>query len=244
MRSPGAARRAVGAVTVATFTVAALLGVLVLVGGELGDLQVQVLLTTLLVGAASVAALCYLTTAGSPQWPVGAAGGVLLTLPVAAGLVLVWFQPQDAEGLARAFGVGAVLSASWAQVCVLVALARGGAPSVRVVQCLTLVPLAVLALVLSAMVLGADPGDGGLRVLGVAAILDVLGTVVTAVLARLAEADAAAGRPHRAGRDDVLRRPPELRAGLDREAAAQGRDPGELLDDAVRGYLRSHGSRD
>lgn len=246
MRSPGAARRVVAAVTVATFTVAALLGVLVLVGGELGDVQVRVLLTTLLVGAGSLLALSYLTTSGTPLWPAGAAGGVLLALPLLSGLVLIWSEPAaDGPGLVRAFGIGAVLAATWAQTCVLLVLARDGGPALRVVQGLTLVPSTLVALLLVGLVLGAELGDGGARLLGVALILDVLGTVVTGVLARLAVAEGAGDADEAASaRRGAWVLAPELRAGLDREAAAQGRDPGELLDDAVRGYLRSHGSRD
>ena len=235
------ARRVVAAVTIASFSVSALLGVIVLVGGDLGDGAVQVLLTTALVGACCVTGLVFLATAGGPLWPLGAVGGVLVAIPLLSGLVLIWgegalYADADAELLVRVLGVGAVLSVSWAQVCALALVAPRPSPAVRALRALTLVPVALLAALLVALVLGGDLGGSGVRLLGVVAILDVLGTVVTAVLARLDDSDRAGPAP--------LGLPADLRAGLDRRAALEGRPAAELLAEAVVGYLRSRAPDD
>lgn len=244
-RVGGGARRAVAALTIASFSVSALLGVLVLVGGELGDGAVQVLLTTALVGACSVVGLCFLATAGTGLWPLGAGGGVLVAVPLVSGLLLVWgegavYADDGAALLGRTLGVGAVLAVSWAQVCALALVGRHASPVVRAIRALTLVPVALLAVLLVALVLGGDLGESGARLLGVVAILDVLGTVVTSVLARLDDADGSTdgdgARP--------LRLPGDLRAGLDRRADLEGRPAEELLAEAVLGYLRSHAPHD
>ena len=81
---PGTApiRKVIVRVTIGSFSLAALLGIIALLrGGEFGQTQFRVLLTTLLVGVVSIAVLCYLATAGRPSQPVGVAGGVIVLFP-------------------------------------------------------------------------------------------------------------------------------------------------------------------
>ncbi|GMA41528.1 hypothetical protein [Mobilicoccus caccae] len=61
-------RTAVIRLIAVSFSIAALLGIAVLLrGGQMGDLEGRILLTTLLVGVVSIAVLCYLTPAGAPR---------------------------------------------------------------------------------------------------------------------------------------------------------------------------------
>ena len=70
-------RRWIVRTTIGSFSLAALLGIVALLGGgEFGETEGQILLTTLLVGVVSIAVLCYLATAGRRSQPLGIAGGV------------------------------------------------------------------------------------------------------------------------------------------------------------------------
>src|SRR5690242_21875291 len=104
-------RRVAATLTIGSFSVAALMGILALLGGgSFGDGEVRVLLTTLIVGCASICVLCYLATAESRWAPVGATGGLVLVLPVVASLMLVWADwdlfDDDMDGVWKGFGVG------------------------------------------------------------------------------------------------------------------------------------------
>ena len=66
-------------------------------GGAFGATEGRVLLTTLLVGVASVAVLCYLATAGTPYQWVGVVGGVVLVAPVVTALFMIWHDFDTAR---------------------------------------------------------------------------------------------------------------------------------------------------
>jgi hypothetical protein len=223
-------RTTVVTLVVGCFSVAALLGVLTLLGGGgFGENEARVLLTTLLVGVTSVAVLCYLGTGDTPYQLVGVAGGLTAVVPLVVGLILIWAPDSDGEPLARAFGIGAVLAATFAQACLLLFLADGERPGVRALLAVTLVVAGVLALLLALAIIDADLGEAGARAIGVVAILDVLGTVVVAALSRLGADEERPGS---------VRLPAGLVAAVDRVAAATGSTREGVLSEAVREHLR------
>lgn len=236
-------RRLVVTVTVGSFSVAALLGVVALLsGGEFGQTQVRVLLTTLVVGVTSVAVLCYLATAGTAYAPVGALGGVVVLVPLATALVLVWGRgDRGGDVVVEAFGVGAILAATLAQACLLLVLAGRRGPGLRVLLALTLVLAGLLAAVLSALVLGVDADDEvTARMVGVVAILDVLGTVVVAALARFGGDPRTADPAGRTAGGSAVTVPADLLAEVDRLAAARGSTREAVVEDALRAHVDAH----
>src|SRR4051795_12384942 len=123
----GGFRRVAATLTIGSFSVAALMGIVALLGGgSFGEGEARVLLTTLIVGCASICVLCYLATAGTRWAAVGVAGAAVLVLPVVTSLSLVWLDwdlfDSDSEGTLKAFGVGVVGAVTLAQVCLLLAL--------------------------------------------------------------------------------------------------------------------------
>jgi hypothetical protein len=221
-------------ITILSFSVAALMGVVALLsGGEFGEPEAKVLLTTLLVGVASVAVLCYLATAGQRFQPVGVAGGATVLVPFVTGLVMIWGNVDEDVPLwlARTFGVGAIAAATLAQASLLLAIGWQGRPLVRRLLTGTLIFAIALAGLTSALVLGTEPGGSYFRLLGVVAILDVLGTVVVAALARFgAEPTSAIAR---AG----LAVPADLLSEVDAYAAQAGLTREEAVAAALRSYL-------
>ena len=75
-------RRAILALVIGSFSIAALMGVVALLSGDFDETQGKVLLTTLVVGCASICVLCYLATGGTPYQFVGLVGGVAVVVPV------------------------------------------------------------------------------------------------------------------------------------------------------------------
>jgi hypothetical protein len=222
-------------VTIGSFSLAALLGVIALVGGgAVGIAEGRILLTTLLVGVVSIAVLCYLATAGTRYQPVGVAGGVVVLAPLVTALVMIWSDLSEApaEWLGKTFGVGTVLAASLAHACLLLGLAHRARPPIRRILAATLVMGAVLAGMLSWLVLGPEPHGPYFRVLGVVAILDVLGTVVVAALTRFGR-----GTPRPVPSPTALAVPASLSARLVDLAERSGRRPEDLVEEALERYL-------
>lgn len=230
----GTVRTMIARVTIGSFSLAAALGVVALVGGgAFGSIEGRVLLTTLLVGVVSVAVLCQLLVAGTHYQGVGVAGGVVTLVPLVSGLFLIWYDYETdvPEALARTFGVGAVLAVTLAQASLLLAVGSVAGPVVRRVLFTTLALAGVLALQVSALILGQEPHGPYLRLMGIVAILDVLGTVVVAALTRFG---ATIRTPASVA---ALPLPADLVARARERAAATGQSTEEVVAAAVESWL-------
>ena len=228
---PPPIRRAIATLTIVAFSIAALLGVVALLGGSFGDTEYRIVLTTVLVGVASIAMLCYLATAGTAYQGVGVTGGLVLLVPLVTGLLLIWDGSGAGEGTSKAFGIGVIAAATLAQACLLVVLADGEAAGIRLLLGLTLLVAGLLGLLLCALVLGATIGEVEIRIMGVLGILDVLGTVVVAALSKVGPGEE---------RGIPVRLPERLRLELDGLSADNGRTRDEIVVAAVEEYLTSY----
>lgn len=231
-------RRVVVNGIIGSFSLAALMGIVALLGGgDFGGTEARILLTTLIVGVESLAALCYLSLAGHRYRWVGIAGGATSLVCSVLALLLTW-GAEDSEPVLRAFFVTLTIAATLAQASLLLALA--GREGIGPLLGSTLFVAACVALLILGPILeiGSDPGGGYARALGVLGILDVLGTVVviaTAVFARVRDND-----PPAPSSTDV--EPRLLSTALEvrvREAAKErGTSPGQLISDALDQFLR------
>jgi F0F1-type ATP synthase assembly protein I len=222
-------RRVAAILTIGSFSVAALMGIVALIGGgDFSENDGRVLLTTLIVGCASICVLSDLATAGTRWWPVGLVGGVVVLLPVVTALWLVWAEwGGDASGLRKAFGIGVVLAVTFAQLCLLLALAGEG--RLGAVLWPTVAVAVLVAILLSVMILQGVDDNEWWRMLGILAILDVFGTLVTIALAKFGDRGAArdGGGRLRVTLDE------DRTAALQELAHNSGRPPEELVAEAV-----------
>jgi hypothetical protein len=182
-----------------------------------------VLLTTVVVGCASVVTLCCLTVVGGRFQLVGLAGFLVAVAAAALGLVMVWDWSGDLpERFYETFGVAVTVSLTLAQISLLLGLA-GVRRTLAPLMWTTVGLAVVVASMVSVMITGYEPGDAFLRTLGVVAILDVLGTLVAIALGVF-------------GRDEQalsVTLPPALSARLRAESHASGRPVLELVDEAL-----------
>ena len=225
-------RTLVVAAAIGSFSLAALMGVAALLGaGDFGETEWRILLTTLLLGCSSIVVLCYAATSGTPYRLVGAAGGVADVVAVAAALLMIWVRPDLGGGtrLGETLGVAIVLALTLAQVCLLLGVS-GRRPSTRPLLWATVALAAVLAGTVSALIVGMDGGEGTVRFLGVVAILDVLGTVVTIALAVFGASPASL----------TVTVPPALASLLRDRADETGRPVRDLVDEALARYVSVH----
>jgi hypothetical protein len=224
-------RRLVLRLVIGSFSLAALMGIAALLRpGPFGSTEGRILLTTLVVGVTSVLMLCYLAPNDERWRLVGVAGGVAALVALCAVLVMVWgyWQRDPGGALARTFGLSLVAALSLAQLSLMIAVVRHR----LVVQRLlvgTVAAAAVLAALVDATILGWDPGGAAARLIGVVAILDVLGTVVVLAVGLF-------------GRDETT-----LRVTLSSDVAARVRAVAQetgtpldaVADDGLRSYFGS-----
>jgi hypothetical protein len=214
---------------IASFSIAAVLGIIALLGGgAFGETEARILLTTVIVGVESVAVLCYLAVADRPTWLVGAAGSVVSLVPFGLALWLTWADLSDADDLWQVLGSGITIAASLAQVCLLLALVGGRRIGPALIGTFVAITV-VAAMIVIAIVDGSGLDDTYWRVFGVIAILDVLGTVVLSALA-------AFGRGRPSGEPELLSAAVESRV-ID-AAAKRGLSPSELISQALDDFLR------
>lgn len=191
-------RRIAIVVIVASLSLTALIGIVTLLTGSLSDpIFGKVLLTTLLLAAFSITVLCHLAVAGRALRLIGFVGVGISAVALFCGLLLIWREwgnLDDIDPLLRAFGVFGVLAVSFAHANLLLLLGQRRNLVVRALLYITVALIGVVALMLCLPIgSGGDiPGDDGewyWRLLGVVAILDVLGSIVLPVTGRLLRDD-------------------------------------------------------
>jgi len=238
-------RRIAVIVIVASLALAALLGIIALFSGEFGELQVRILLSTLLIAGFSVVALCDLTIAERRLRLVGFIGAALSLVTFALGLVLIWLDWNDGTGeLLRWFFIAGIVALSFAQASLLLLLSDRASHAVRIALWITLAFVAVVTImaVLPIATDGAVPGTGDeatyWRFFGAAVIIDAVGTIAVPVVALIARAATqGTARGH-----STVTLPPELAGRLDRYAVAVGADRDEIVAYAVTEHLDRYGS--
>lgn len=228
-------RRLVLGLTIGSFSIAALIGVIALLGGgDFGETQGRVLGTTITVGIACVAVLCCLATGGTPYSRLGVVGGFAVLWPTAQSLMLVWgFDPDwNDDTFFKAYGLGLVIAFTLAQACLLLATA-GSVTRVRTLLYGTLAVAAALCVIGCVEILAED--GSWWRVMGVLGILDVLGTVVTVAMAKFGRDR---GPAVQAPAGDRILIPADVAEVLRARADAEGRSVQDVLRDAVLGTDR------
>ena len=173
-------RKALLIAAMASLVISAVVGIAIFLIGEFGDTQQKLLLTVLAVGGFSLVGLaCTAKVSNWWLWPLRPLG--LVTSLVALGMVvpLIWGLIGNDETVWKAFGTLCCVAVTSAHLAllgtfpirnVLVWSWRSGA---------MLTAVAVAFLIISALwgVIDLDQREFYIRLLGVAAILDVLGTV-------------------------------------------------------------------
>jgi hypothetical protein len=224
-------RRLVATIVIISFSIAALMGIAALLsGGDFGETEGRILLTTVIVGTESVAVLCYLALAGHRLVAVGVVGGAVSLVAFGTALWLTWGVGDNIDGSEpwELLGVSVTLAASLAQASLLIALAgkrRIGAGLVGTLAAITV----VAAMISVAIIDGEDLGDAYWRILGVVAILDVLGTVVLTAVGAFGRRTSTEAEPR------LLSTAVESRL-LD-AARERGVSPSQLVADALDAFL-------
>jgi hypothetical protein len=178
-----------------SLVVTALIGIYTIVGGEFGETQGKVMLTTLAVAGFSILALCHLAVFGRDVKVFGWVG--IGTSGVALGLAatLIWwnwsdmmYQPSDLYlNLTKSFAVSALVAVSLAHANLMLLLQNSSLRWIRTALSVALVFITIVpALVIPVLLTdGTFPPmsfqDVYWRFFGVILILDALATIALPV---------------------------------------------------------------
>jgi len=178
-----------------SLVITALIGIYTIVGGEFGETQSKVMLTTLAVAGFSILALCHLAVFGRDVKVFGWVG--IGTSGVALGLAatLIWwnwsdmmYQPSDLYlNLMKSFGVSALVAVSLAHANLMLLLQNSSLRWIRTALSVALVFITIVpALVIPVLLTdGTFPPmsfqDVYWRFFGVILILDALATIALPV---------------------------------------------------------------
>ena len=217
-------RRVIVAVITVAFGLAALGGIIVLLGGSLGSEGGRVLSTTAVVGAFSVAVLCCAALVGRRLQVFGFVGAAVSVLSAICVVWIVWYR-GDYEGLwevvMRLTWTGVALTVAFSFTSLLLLLADRQQAAVRIGLAITIALFAIVLAMTIYVIWWAETIEGDIfgRVLGIFGILAALGAVIVPVMSLLLRAP----RPT-TGLSDASR------ARIDAEAARRGLTPDQLVD--------------
>ncbi len=181
---------------------AALLGIMALLTG--GDVSTEILASTLLAGAFCVLALCDLTVIDMKRARLFGLAAILVAgVALLAGLNLIWGVADwfdDSNNMQwKLFYIFLVLGVGMAHMSLLLPTTAHRKGPVAFSGLLTVICIAIVAVQLVFPVfINWEVDESYWRLLGVFAILDVLGTVTTAVLARLQKSTTPADKAKKA----------------------------------------------
>ncbi|WP_164743409.1 hypothetical protein [Microbacterium sulfonylureivorans] len=226
-RRPGRGlRRVIVAIAIVSFAIAAISGIVVLLGADIGDTGWRVLASTAIIGAFSIAVLCCASLIGRRLQAFGVAGAVIAILAAGLSVWFVWYRgPSDDaawwEPLLKVLMTLIAASVAFALASLLLLLADRRRPAVRISLTIT---LALFAVVLGLIVYNIwRPAEIDYEVyqrwIGITSILAALGAVVVPVISIfLRDSDAA------------VTLSPIAVARLEEEAARRGLAPDALVD--------------
>jgi hypothetical protein len=219
-------RRVIVTVIIVSFSIAAIGGIVVLLGGSLGETAGRVLGTTAVVGAFSIAVLCCAALIGRRLQPFGMIGAAVSVIAAALVVTMIWYQPDGYPGwwdtLWQLVWTATAASVAFALASLLLLLADRRQIAVRIGLVVTLALFAIVLLLVVYAIWWSDTIEGDLygRVLGIASILAALGAIVVPVLSLLLRRGE---RPAGTGLSDAAR------ARIEAEAARREMTPDDLV---------------
>jgi hypothetical protein len=175
---------------IVSLSITALIGIVTILTGTGGDIQSKIILSTLVIGLFSVLALCDLAVFNRRYRVTGFLGIAAAVVALAMSLILIWGDwafADTSNTVWKTLWVATIIAVSLAHASLLIPVVENRQPAIRLALYVELGLVAFLAILLLLLVLtdANVSSDAYTRLVAVVAILDVLGTIVVPVLARL-----------------------------------------------------------
>lgn len=164
-------------------SISALIGILVFLFGDFGETEFRLLMTTLTIGGYSLTGLCCSVLYEKRRFTPLALSGMVISVIGFLFTVLVLWETIDPDDSWKTLMTLIILAASTAHSCLLL-LIKYEKSLVNGALSATIIFISIVALMLIVLVQNElnYVSEFYFRLLGVFAILDVLGTIVTPIL--------------------------------------------------------------
>ena len=170
---------------IASLSLSALVAIFVFLLGDFGETEIRLLLTTLTIGAYSLTGMCASVLYERKRYILLARAGIVVSATAFLITLGAIWEIIDFENVWKPVAIFTVLAFSIAHSSLLL-LAPSDKILVNRFLAATITFIVLVALMLSYLVLDEyDVGDFYYRWLGVFAVLDVLGTIVTPILRKV-----------------------------------------------------------
>ncbi len=165
--------------------ISALIGIYLFLVGEFNETETKILLTTLVVGWYSLTGLCSSVVHQKEKLSSFSMFGMLVSiLGFVVTVVAIWYDKFDSD-IWKAVMVFVVLSVSMSHVSLLL-LVKPVNSKIKISMKATFVFITIVALMLIKSILNEfEEDEFYFRLLGVFAILDVLGTIATPLMNKI-----------------------------------------------------------
>ena len=181
---------------IGSLCVSALIAIFIFLLGSFGEIEVRILLTTLTIGCYSLTGLCCAALGEKRPSSVLAPTGMLVSvIGFLVNTVTIW-EIADIDDTWQTVVILHILAVALAHAALMLHI-QPRANHVRSSLAGTLVMIGIVAGMLIALVLaeGDINSEFYFRLIGVFAILDVLGTIVTPILHKMSSAISSAQSP-------------------------------------------------
>jgi hypothetical protein len=194
-----------------SLTISALIGIFTFIFGNFGSIEIRILVTTLSIGGFSLTALSSSTLQSKGNLAILSWAGIGTSIVgFLWSLLLIW-EIGDFEHTWKFMLILIVLAFSIAHSSLLL-LINPRKTGVAIVLATTLLFISIVALLLIVLIIGSfDIGELYFRILGVFAILDVLGTVVIPISQKVVSYEDEHGR-HQANDSQISEIPSQQQA--------------------------------
>jgi hypothetical protein len=195
-------RRATVIAIIVAFALSALIGIYALLTGQINETVSRILGTTAIIGLVSVSILCHLAIVGRAIRVVGFVGIAASLVACVAALVMLWTTWGDSWDAQAVWGKALLLSAllagflAQANLLLLLSTRRNRVIRITLQTTLIIISLVYLGVALITLTDGHIAEgwqEGYSRMIGVFAILDALGTVLSPVLGLVLKSKEPAG---------------------------------------------------
>ena len=178
---------------IVALSISALIGIFIFLVGDFGDTEARILATTLSIGGFSLTGLCSANLKTSSRYEMFSNIGMIVSvLGFIFTLITIWeFAITDHDWKAMLTFI--ILAVAMAHVALLL-LIKPKTNLIRILLIATMTCISIVAFMLIKSTWSEfKEAEFYFRVLGVFAILDVLGTIVTPIMNRIAESDYGVG---------------------------------------------------
>jgi hypothetical protein len=174
---------------IASLSISALCAIIIFLLGDFGELQLKILVTTLTIGVFSLTGLCCATLLNKQRFPLLAIFGIIASMwGILSINLLIWkiVNWDTSDSYWNSVIITIILSFSIAHSCLLL-LINSKSSIVKTSLVITLLSISIVAigLIILTLIEFANINNIWYRILGVFAVLDVLGTIVTPILLKI-----------------------------------------------------------